>query len=182
MLEAAAALIASRGSDALRMSEVAQRAGVSIGSLYQYFPDKGAIIRMLAERYNEEGRACVRNELAAAVDDESLKAAMLRVLDGYYAMFLAEPVMRDIWSGAQTDKALQEMDAQDARVHAEMLAAVLGRLRPQLDHELMFNHAFLIMQLVCATVRMAILLDRRQGDAIVAGFRGILLREVFPVD
>jgi AcrR family transcriptional regulator len=182
ILAAASALIAERGSDALRMSEVAQAAAVSIGSLYQYFPDKGAIIRLLAERYNEEGRACVRGELATVRDDDSLRAAMLRILDGYYGMFLSEPVMRDIWSGAQADKALQAMDAEDGRIHSEMLAAVLYRLRPEMDREQLLNHAYMIMQLLCATVRMAIALERRQGDAIIAAFRGLLLRELFPVD
>ncbi len=43
----------------MRMSEVAEKAGISIGSLYQYFPDKSAIVRTLAERYNAYSRECI---------------------------------------------------------------------------------------------------------------------------
>ena len=180
LLAVAATLIAERGSDALRMSEVAEQAGVSIGSLYQYFPDKGAIIRMLAQRYNEEGRECVRSELATVRDDASLEAAMVRILEGYYAMFLAEPVMRDIWSGTQTDKALHEMDVEDGLAHGAMLSEVMTRLRPGADRTAIDNRAFLIMQLLCATVRMAIAFGRLRGDAMIEEFRGIMLRELFP--
>src|SRR5262245_1644489 len=44
MLAVATELIAEKGSDALRMGEVAERSGVSIGSLYQFFPDKTALL------------------------------------------------------------------------------------------------------------------------------------------
>src|SRR3954454_21074928 len=64
MLAAASEIIEKHGSDAMRMSEVAERAGVPIGSLYQFFPDKGALIRTLAERYNALGRECIEKELA----------------------------------------------------------------------------------------------------------------------
>src|SRR5205809_464260 len=64
MLAAASEIIEKHGSDAMRMSEVAERAGVPIGSLYQFFPDKRALIRTLAERYNALGRKCIEKELA----------------------------------------------------------------------------------------------------------------------
>ena len=47
MLAAASALIAEQGSDAMRMGEVAERAGVSIGSLYQFFPTKPLLAEAL---------------------------------------------------------------------------------------------------------------------------------------
>jgi AcrR family transcriptional regulator len=178
MLAAAAALIAEAGSDAMRMSEVAERAGVPIGSLYQFFPDKGAIVRTLAERYNALGRACIEEGLANVADLDGLRDAFGRLVDIYYALFLAEPVMRDIWSGTQADKALRDIDLDDSRQTGAMLAAVLDRLSPDADRAAIATRAFLIMNLGEATMRLAISVERKEGDALVAAFKQMALREL----
>ena len=178
MLAAASALIAEGGSDAMRMSEVAERAGVPIGSLYQFFPDKGAIVRTLAERYNALGRACIEEGLADVADLDGLRDAFGRLIDIYYGLFLAEPVMRDIWSGTQADKALRDIDLDDSRQTGAMLAAVLERLRPEADRAAIATKAFLIMNLGEATMRLAISVDRKEGDALVAAFKQMALREL----
>jgi AcrR family transcriptional regulator len=182
MLAAASALIVEVGSDAMRMSEVAERAGVPIGSLYQFFPDKGAIIRTLAERYNALGRACIEEELSGVRDLDGLDDAFGRLIDIYYALFLAEPVMRDIWSGTQADKALRDIDLDDSRQTGAMLAAVLERLRPEADRASIAAKAFLIMNLGEATMRLAISVERKEGDALVAAFKQMALREFSAVD
>ncbi|WP_430396965.1 TetR family transcriptional regulator [Ferrovibrio sp.] len=170
-------LIAAQGSEALRMSDVAQQAGVSIGSLYQYFPDKAAIIRALAERYNQEGRACVGTALQAVATAPALGPAMEQITDTYYAMFLAEPAMRDIWSGTQADKALQDMDLEDGRWHAACLAGTLRRLVPNIAGDIE-TRAFLLMYLLCSSVRLAVAMPREAGDALLAAFKQVLRREV----
>ena len=180
MLGAAATLIAKAGSDAMRMSEVAELTGVSIGSLYQYFPDKAAIIRMLAERYNAEGRACIAAELANVRDMGGLREAFDRLIDIYYARFLAEPVMRDIWSGTQADKALRDIDLADSRANGAALAEVLRRLRPAADLAELATSAFLLIHLGEATMRLAISVERAEGDALVAAFKQMMLRELCP--
>lgn len=174
ILAVATALIAEKGSDALRMSDIADRAGVSIGAVYQYFPDKGAIVRTLAERYNARGRACVEAELAQVRSEAGLRAALLRVIDGYYAMFLAAPAMRDIWQATQADKALQAIDAADMEAHAGNLRDVLVRLRPDRDAAELATLARLTMHLVATAVRLAISLDRAEGDAVIATFKRIM--------
>src|SRR5690606_3069037 len=50
IVEAAARILADEGPGALTTNRIALRAGVSIGSLYQYFPDRKAIVRALFER------------------------------------------------------------------------------------------------------------------------------------
>src|SRR6202790_5701256 len=64
ILACAAEIMAEKGSEAFRMSDIVERTGVAFGSLYQYFPDKTAIIGTLAERYNAIGRAAARANLA----------------------------------------------------------------------------------------------------------------------
>jgi AcrR family transcriptional regulator len=57
LLDAAAALIARKGYEATTMTEIAQRAGAAIGSLYQFFPSKEALAEALFNRYAERAAA-----------------------------------------------------------------------------------------------------------------------------
>jgi AcrR family transcriptional regulator len=50
VIEAAAHILRGEGLRGLTTNRVAERAGVSIGSLYQYFPNKEAIVRALMEK------------------------------------------------------------------------------------------------------------------------------------
>src|ERR1700754_675071 len=84
ILASAAELLAVKGSEAFRMSELVERTGVAFGSLYQYFPDKAAIIGTLAERYNQIGRDCVARDLAAVNALSDLHPALCRIVDSYY--------------------------------------------------------------------------------------------------
>src|SRR3981189_3728935 len=97
ILESAAEIMAEKGSEAFRMSDIVERTGVAFGSLYQYFPDKTAIIGTLAQRYNAVGRDCVRRDLSSVKSAKDLYPALCRIVDSYYQMFVDEPVMRDIW-------------------------------------------------------------------------------------
>ena len=178
MLAAASALIAERGSDAMRMAEVAERADVSIGSLYQFFPDKAAIIRALAERYTAAARACIDEALAEVADLGGLLTAFGSLLDTYYAICLAEPVMRDIWSATQADKPLRELELADSRASARTLVDAWRRVRPEADTEALSSAAFLIWQLGEATMRLAVSVDRAEGDRLVAAYKRMALREL----
>lgn len=181
MLFVATSLIANKGIDAVRMSEIAELADVSIGSLYQYFPEKSAVVRTLAERYNAQGRTCVEAELASIAKDDELVPALHRIVDGYYEMFLDQPVMRDIWRATQADRALQEMDAADCKAHAMMLCEALTNLRPKADPASIESLSALVMQQIAAAVRHAISLERAQGDVTIEMFKRMLLANLFDV-
>ncbi len=54
LLDAAGEVIAERGFEAATMTEIAARAGASIGAVYQYFPNKDALVLALRTRYGAE--------------------------------------------------------------------------------------------------------------------------------
>lgn len=54
ILEAATRLFAEGGLDQVNTNHIAELAGVSIGSLYQYFPSKEAILGELIDRHSEQ--------------------------------------------------------------------------------------------------------------------------------
>jgi AcrR family transcriptional regulator len=53
LIDAGAELFAEKGYEATTMTEIAQRAGAAIGSLYQFFPSKEALAEALFNRYAE---------------------------------------------------------------------------------------------------------------------------------
>jgi AcrR family transcriptional regulator len=178
ILAAASELIEAAGSDQMKMSDVAARADISIGSLYQYFPDKGAIIRSLAERYSSQSRQCIEEAFRNVTSTAELEAAYGGLIDLYYSMFLAEPVMRDIWSGMQADKQLMELELAESRICGAMLADAMRRAHRTADPMKVSATAFLIWQLGEAAMRLAISVGREEGDRIVAAFKRMTLHEI----
>lgn len=178
ILAAATQLTASKGSDQLKMSEIAECCGISIGSLYQYFPDKSSVIQTLAERYNAESRRCIEAALAAVEDAQGLSAAFSALLDEYYEIVLATPAMRDIWSGMQADKHLMALELQESRIAGGLLAEVMMRVYPGSDAGQVQASAFLIWHLGEATMRLAISCAPEEGRGLVAAFKRMALREI----
>lgn len=94
ILEAAARILESRGFDGYTTNAVAEVAGVSVGSLYQYFPGKDALTAALIERETavllcdlealdaiDDGLTALHTLLAACAAHQMRRPALARVLD-----------------------------------------------------------------------------------------------------
>ncbi|SDD96176.1 transcriptional regulator, TetR family [Bradyrhizobium brasilense] len=174
ILACATEIMAEKGSEAFRMSDVVARSGVAFGSLYQYFPDKAAIIGTLAERHNAVGRDCVRRDLAAVTTARDLHPALCRIVDSYYEMFMREPVMRDIWQATQADRALQKLDADDMAVLSGLLSDAVRRIAPDILTAALATFSALTMTLIAAAVRHAITLPPRKARQALTQFKTML--------
>ncbi len=64
ILEATARVLSERGYAGTNTNLVAERAGVSVGSVYQYFPNKDSLITALHERHAVEMHAAMETVLA----------------------------------------------------------------------------------------------------------------------
>jgi AcrR family transcriptional regulator len=80
ILEAAAHILETLGIQGFNTNAVAAKAGVSIGSLYQYFPGKDALTVALITRSEEELHHAIADAVQGAVD-KSLKDALGKLID-----------------------------------------------------------------------------------------------------
>ncbi len=64
LIEATARILVREGFDKASTNHIAATAGVSVGSLYQYFPSKEALVIAVIERHNQEIMDVVRGALA----------------------------------------------------------------------------------------------------------------------
>jgi len=86
LLEAAGELIHEQGMPALRVEDVARRAGLSVGTFYLYFGSKDELFAHLVVEYTERLRARMRESYAGT---DPLLDRFARSLDSYMA-FAAE--------------------------------------------------------------------------------------------
>ncbi len=68
LVEATARILVREGFDKASTNRIAEMAGVSVGSLYQYFPGKEALVAAVIDRHNQKIKEAVRDELAEVAD------------------------------------------------------------------------------------------------------------------
>jgi len=74
LVEATARILVREGFDKASTNRIAEVAGVSVGSLYQYFPGKEALVAAVIERHQQEIMQTVRGELAEVLAQPVEKA------------------------------------------------------------------------------------------------------------
>ena len=174
ILAAATEILAEKGSDAFRMSDIVERTGIAFGSLYQYFPDKSAVIGTLAERCNAIGRDCVQRDLTEMKKLSDLHAALCRITEGYYQMFRDHPVMHHIWQATQADRTLQTIDEEDVAFLVSLLREALKRVAPKQPAAALTSFSQLAMIQIAAAVRHAIVLPPAEARRTLDLFKRML--------
>ncbi len=156
ILAVAAELIAERGAETVTMTEIAQRSGVVIGSLYQYFSDKSEIMRALLIRHNEEVDQLVEGPLAGVKTLENFIDAVQATYATYFEMHQHDPLFRSIWSAVQTDSELQALDVEDTLKKAATLHRIAAPLYRKVDSEQLMATCALLLHLALSAARFAI--------------------------
>lgn len=125
VLEGAAQVFAQRGYANTTTNHIAARAGVSIGSLYQYFPSKDAILLALAERHMERSFAAAMTEVGDKRNAPVLQ--LLRALvDALVHAHQAEPRLhRVIFEEARLDSSfrrrLDDLEGRAMKIARELI-------------------------------------------------------------
>jgi AcrR family transcriptional regulator len=111
ILEAAARILEEKGPEGFNTNRIAERAGISVGSLYQYYPNKAALLFRLQERENSatldrvetclcDGSRSHRDRLCDAVqtffESEAAESPLRKGLQQAHIHFRHTPVFVEI--------------------------------------------------------------------------------------
>jgi AcrR family transcriptional regulator len=100
ILDATARVLDKDGWDSLTTNGVAREAGTSIGTVYEYFSSREALLAGLLERHEQHLRDAIEAAFARAGGDPF--AAADAVVDAFVSVWRSEPGYRAAWSASQT--------------------------------------------------------------------------------
>lgn len=165
ILEAAGHVFGEQGFEAATMEAIAERAETSIGSIYQFFPNKLAVFNALAARYRDRTRVLVDGFLAGPVHELPWRDLLDSAIDAFAAFHENEPGFRAVWVGVHlTAEVVSEGEAFNREV-AKLIQDPIGDKLPGLPRDMRAIVALMIVEVMTA---MLILALRRPSQAKAA--------------
>jgi AcrR family transcriptional regulator len=128
ILAATTHILTEEGYDKANTNRIAERAGISIGSLYQYFPNKESLMAALMEQHSNEIAALVESKLQNLFDTP-LETVVPELVKAVIAAHAINPRLHQVLNEEiPRSERLQQMQKADERI-ADLLRAYLGRWR-----------------------------------------------------
>lgn len=160
IVTAARDLLAVEGYDAFSTNRVAARADVSPGSLYQYFPDKAALLDVLAQRWLDRVSEEVAEALLARLGQDAPDATVRAVASALLTALEADvEMLRIVWHELPAARHLASRTALEKRVR-DALTAYLAVTLPAAERPRAARVAWMVvMSAEFLTVRFVL------GDA-----------------
>lgn len=167
IVEAAARILEQEGSAAATTNRIAARAGVSIGSLYQYFPDKHCVFAELLRRERAILLADIKTVASTGGSPRDMLAALADVALRHQ---FARPAMALQLEYLEAELDLDEEATALSRELENEIAALLRRIAPDAG-----DHA---AQDTVAIARAIVNAAALAGETDIDGIRARLLRAI----
>jgi AcrR family transcriptional regulator len=172
ILDATARVLTKRGFSETTTNAVADQAGISIGSVYQYFPSREALVAAVARRHSERLKGTLEAELTNS-GRLPLGAALDHLMQTVAAAHKVDPALNRVLAEELPRLGTLDWKTESGRRGVAMVQAFLDQhrdeVRPDLDDA---TASFLITTLVEGALNAAY----RHGEAAPSG--RALLREL----
>ncbi|HEX4352026.1 MAG TPA: TetR/AcrR family transcriptional regulator [Polyangiales bacterium] len=177
IIQATARVLVEDGYDRASTNRIAQAAGVSIGSLYQYFPSKEALVAALVEAHVDRMMEVVSRRLDDSAP-EDLRRSAENLVDALIAAYRVDPKLHHV--------LCQEVpkigDLRRIYEFEESLSNVirthLHSLRHQIKHQSIDRAVFLLINAIPSVIRAAIETDAegREDSTLASELTDMILR------
>ncbi|HVK99244.1 MAG TPA: helix-turn-helix domain-containing protein [Dongiaceae bacterium] len=171
IIEAATRILRSQGIAGFTTNRIAEVAGVSIGSLYQYFRDKDAILEVIVQRHLDEIGAIAQSGSSEQSDDAAKLTRLDELIDAAVAAHARDPALHRAISAipdypARFQRISQAKQQLDVNVQ-QALQQLLAQMVPTADKARLPAAALLLHSLVESTVHRAVAEERDVYDIVI---------------
>ena len=125
ILKAAAAVLEEEGYDQLKTVTIAERAGASIGSVYQYFPNKHAILTQLVERWLAADNKALEEVESRRDQYDTVVDQFLDLTDIVIANYKEQKALMAIVALCRNIPELRDMERAHDKQYAHRIAKIL---------------------------------------------------------
>jgi AcrR family transcriptional regulator len=182
VLDAAGHVFAEKGFDAATTEEIAERAGVSIGSLYQYFPNKEALFEAIADQYLARARTVFELHMtAAALAGGAWEEVIDRAIDAFDYLQRTEVGGRAVWMNWARSARFFAKGAELNTEFAEQVAGVLAIYAPGVAAEQRLLVATTIVEVISSMLFVAVRTGGTLGRELVEETKVLLRRYLAPL-
>lgn len=116
LVEATARILVREGFEKTSTNRIAEIAGVSVGSLYQYFPSKEALVAAVIERHNQEIMGLVRATLTE-ISEMPIEKAVRRLVTVAIEAHQIKPELHRVLAEQIPRAGKLDVEASNREVH-----------------------------------------------------------------
>lgn len=175
ILEAADVILSAEGFEALTVRRIAEAAGVPVGSIYQFFPDKAAVVDALARTYIAEFDGAIE-ALVGASDAQLWDDLVGTLIDAFAELYRSRPGYVALWSGRHLSPELARADEANNAAIADGVRRILVRQAALPDGEQVAAMARIAVVVADALLQYAFRGGAAQEDTLALGELKTLLR------
>lgn len=178
ILAAALRLIHEKGYEQVSVREIAREVNLPIASVYQYFPNKLAIVRQLWEGYTSELADLLGGELelvARSPNEATLRRAVGNIVDHMVTHHRDNPAFLGIWRSVDGSPELRALNRQDTLRVADAISAAVQKVQPDSDPQTVMNRSLIACETASATVKLAQELPAERLRGLYDNLKSVLI-------
>jgi AcrR family transcriptional regulator len=177
LLEATARILIREGFDKASTNRIAEVAGVSVGSLYQYFPSKEALVAALIDRHNQEVTQAVQGELAEA-ENLPMEQAVRKLVEVAVKAHRIDPKLHRVLAEQIPRVGRLEKLEGFNRQNYSLFAAYLERHRDEIRAVDVGLAAFVCVTSIEALTHTAVLHHKIVSNEAMKALRAVIIGRV----
>jgi AcrR family transcriptional regulator len=160
IIQATARVLVEDGYDRASTNRIAQAAGVSIGSLYQYFPSKEALVAALVEAHVDRMMEVVTRKLEDNNAPSDLRQSADTLVGALIAAYRIDPKLHHVLCQEVPKIGDLRRIYEFEQALADVIRSHLHSLRHQIRHQNIDRAVFLLINAIPSVIRASI-----EGDA-----------------